>query len=248
MKTRKRSLMAVAVCAALSVNLCIIFTDSAEAALKAAAVVTSVKGKVEMKRADRKEFKKLRASVMLYEGDVITTGPSSQAALALTGGAEVRVNENSNFRVEPGGRGETIKLALGQIWSRMLHKKARFRVRTQTAVCAVRGTEADIEMRKLMTVKVYEGSVDLMNSSGKQSLRAGQMSQVSGPGAAPSAPRNMQSSDYGKWQDGIKVRDMNRLLESLKAASGGAAEKTMELDVKSGDQTKKLKLKLKKKQ
>jgi len=159
----------------------------------------------------------------------------------------VRINENSSFRV-PGGkqRGKEVRLNMGQLWTRMLHKMAKISVRTPTAVAAVRGTEADIEMRDKMTVKVYEGLVDIMNGKGKQSLRAGQMSSVAGAGSAPTAPKKMASSDYSSWQSGVTAQDMNSFLKQLQEATD--KEKTMDIQINKGGKTKKVKVNLKKKE
>jgi hypothetical protein len=120
-------------------------------------------------------------------------------------------------------------------------------VRTPSAVCAVRGTEADIEQRSLLTVKVYEGHVDVQNSLGKQSLRAGQMTTVAGANAAPDAPKDMSGKEAGKWQEEIKVSDYDKFINLLKeSASSG---KTLKTSVKMPDGTvKQLEGGLKKKQ
>jgi ferric-dicitrate binding protein FerR (iron transport regulator) len=109
----------------------------------------------------------------------------------------------------------------------MLHKMAKINVRTPSAVCAVRGTEADIEQRSLLTVKVYEGHVDVQNSLGKQSLRAGQMTTVTGANAAPEAAKKMSGKDAGKWQEEIKVSDYKKFISLLEeSAAGGKDLKT----------------------
>ena len=147
-----------------------------------AGILTSVKGKVQVKRALEKDTAPAKVGQFVREGDVIQTGPKQRVSLAFTEGAEVRINENTKFEVRGGGAGKTRKvgLSLGQIWTRLLHKEADLEIRTQVAVAAVRGTEADVEMRNLLTVKVYEGLVDLMNSQGKHRLSAGQISKVTG--------------------------------------------------------------------
>ncbi len=249
MKMKMMQCAAVAVCFAFIAALTAAVPSTAQSAQKTAAIVTFVKGKVEVKRAGKQEFEELTASSMLYERDEVRTSAQAQAALALTGGAEVRLNENSHFKVPSGKkRGEEVNLSMGQIWTRMLHKMAKLKVRTPTAVAAVRGTEADIETREIMTVKVYEGHVDLSNSKGTQSLKAGQMSQVSGAGAAPSPARDMQPGEKGTWQEGITIENVNEFVDKLNAASGIKGKKTLELDIKKeGGESKKVKVELDKK-
>jgi ferric-dicitrate binding protein FerR (iron transport regulator) len=125
----------------------------------------------------------------------------------------------------------------------MLHRMGRLSVRTPTAVCAIRGTEADIEQKDIMTVKVYEGHVELKNSLGKQALKAGQMSTVAGAGAAPAAPRSMTAADLGKWQEDINVKDIGKYLQVVD--EGG--NKKLKLMVEKEGKTKQVDINLKKK-
>jgi ferric-dicitrate binding protein FerR (iron transport regulator) len=122
---------------------------------------------------------------------------------------------------------------------------AKLDVRTPAAVCAIRGTEADIEQRDLLTVKVYEGHVDVQNQQGRQSLKAGQMSTVSGAGAAPGAAKQMGAADKRNWQEGMTVQDMKSFTDKLAAESGG--DKKLRLKVDKGGTTKDVEIKLKKK-
>lgn len=248
MQNRLIKAAAAGMCACLVTGILAITPDSVQGAGKAAAIVTFVKGKVQVKRAGSEKFEKLKVNTMLYEGDAIRVKRWARAGLALTGGAEVRLKSNSYFKLTGSGlaKEQEVGLSFGRIWTKMLHKMARLNVRTPTAVAAVRGTEADIEMRKIMTVKVYEGHVDLMNDNGTQTLTAGQTSQVSGADSAPSAPRNMTPAEYATWQDKIKIENMDKLIELLKAELSKPGEKTMEFDIQKGGKTKKLKIKLRK--
>lgn len=218
----------------------------AAAAGKVNAIVVYVSGDVQVKRSGEGAFAPLALNDLLYAGDEVKTGASSRASLATKGGAEVRLNENSTFNIEASGRvREMLRLRVGQLWTRMLHKMAKLDVRTPSAVCAVRGTEADIEQRSLLTVKVYEGHVDVENSLGKQSLAAGQMSTVSGAGAAPAAAKKMGASDVGNWQEGITAKDMRKFLDKL-SAEGGSGKK-LKLKIDKGGKTKDVEIQLKKK-
>ncbi|HBB67570.1 MAG: hypothetical protein A2X28_02615 [Elusimicrobia bacterium GWA2_56_46] len=218
----------------------------AAAAGRVNAIVVYVSGDVQVKRSGGSAFEPLALNDMLYFGDEVKTGPSSRASLATKGGAEVRLNENSTFNTDArAGANGMLRLKVGQLWTRMLHKMAKLDVRTPSAVCAVRGTEADIEQRSLLTVKVYEGHVDVQNSLGRQSLAAGQMSTVSGAGAAPAAARKMGASDVGNWQEGITSKDMQKFLDKLSSEAGG--EKKLKLKIDKDGKTKDVEIKLKKK-
>ncbi len=218
--------------------------DIASAAGKVNAIVIFVNNDVQVKRSGERAYEPLALNDLLYAGDEIKTGEASQASLATKGGAEVRLNQNSTFNIEASGKvREMLRLRVGQLWTRMLHKMAKLDVRTPSAVCAIRGTEADIEQRNLLTVKVYEGHVDVLNAQGKQSLMAGQMSTV-GAGAAPGAAKQMSATDKGDWQENMSVQDMQGFLDKLKAEGG---DKTLKLKVDKDGKSKDVEIKLKKK-
>ena len=209
------------------------------------AVVVYTKGSVEVLRAGEKTYKDIDANETLFIGDKIKTGRWGRASVVIKSGAEVRVNKNSEFEVSPeGDLKEVIKLSFGQIWTKMLHKMGNVRIKTPTAVCAVRGTEADIEQRKLMTVKVYEGHVDVENANGKQSLFAGQMTTVAGPNSAPSAAAEMKKGDQGDWQQKINVKDIEKYLEKFKDSKD---DQTLKVKINKAGQEKEVEIKMKKK-
>ena len=210
------------------------FAQPAFCAPRVAAVAVFITGDVQVKRTGESAFAELKVNDMLYAGDNIKTAAASRAGLVTKAGAEVRLNENSSFEISSQGKlRDMLNLSVGQLWTRMLHKMAKINVRTPSAVCAVRGTEADIEQRSLLTVKVYEGHVDVQNSLGKQSLRAGQMTTVSGANAAPEAARKMAGKDAGKWQEEIKVSDYKKFINLLEESAAGA--KDLKTSVKMPD-------------
>lgn len=214
-------------------------------AAKMEAVVVFVEGDVKLKRDKASDYVELKVNEALQPGDAIKTGPGAKASLVTKDGAEIRINQNSDFDIPGKSKVRAMfNLAVGQVWSRMLHKKARLSVRTPAAVCAIRGTEADIEQKELMTVKVYEGHVDLSNKLGKQALRAGQISTVAGA-AAPAAPRQMSASEQGKWQEGIDVKDLAKYIEQVGLDPKGM--RNLKVNVEKDGKTKEIQIKLKEK-
>ncbi|MBU2572703.1 MAG: FecR domain-containing protein [Elusimicrobia bacterium] len=225
----------------------IVKPNYAFAAGKVNAIVIFVKGPVEVKRRRVRNFTELKLNDMLYAGDTVKTGKRGQASLATKGGAEVRLNQNSSFEITSRGRVRELRLKVGQLWTRMLHRMARLNVRTPSAVCAIRGTEADIEQGDLLTVKVYEGHVDVSNVGGRQSLKAGQMSTVSGAASAPAAPKKMGAGDLGKWQEDANV-DLKDIQQSMDKLTTAAGDKKMKIQIQGKDgKTKNVEINLKKK-
>jgi hypothetical protein len=202
----------------------------ASAAKVVAGVVIDTQGKPEIKPVGKSSFKRLKLNKFVYEGDTIKTQDGERAAVALVGGAEVRINENSEFVMESGGGRSPSSIAtkLGQAWTRLLHGKSGMQVKSPMAVAAVRGTEADVDVSDRMDVKVYEGMVDLTNDQGRVSLTAGMMGGVGGAGMAPSRGRRMGAGDYGTWQSGMAPQNLDKNLNRLRKK----AERTRQIKLK----------------
>lgn len=215
------------------------------AAASAAGITVFVDGDVQLLRKGAAAYEPLGLNVLLQSGDTVKTGPGARASIVTKKGAEIRINSDTELTMPSGGLFARyyFKLASGQLWSRMLHKAAKLNVRTPVAICAVRGTEADIEQRSMLTVKVYEGHVDVRNDKGLQSLYAGQMSTVTGAAAAPSAPRKMSEADYGSWQDGARGRDLGKYLERM-----GLSGKDLRIKINRDGQETDVNVRLKEKQ
>lgn len=212
---------------------------------KAVGMAVFVRGDVKLQRPGAAEAPQLRQRDDLRLGDAVETGPEGAASLVLLYGAEIRLSGNTRLEFISGKKkGDAALLARGQVWTRMLHKRGGLNVRTPSAICAVRGTEADIEQAEQLVVKVYEGRVDVENAGGRVSLRAGEMARVAGPGAAPSKAEKMRPGDLGRWHEGITSPDIMEFLKALRAGEN----KKLEFNVndRTGDE-KDVKIRLKKK-
>lgn len=210
-------------------------------------VITALKGKVTLQHMKTKPAA-AQVGDFMYPDDTIVTGPDGLASLALTGGTEVRVNNNSTFKMAgPSPGSQKVQLGDGQVWSKLLHKRSELHVHTTNAVAAVRGTEADINNRGALTVKVYEGHVDLINPFGRVTLNQGQTSRVSGPSAAPEPPRTMTGDDRESWQDQIQPDEgaRDQQLERLEGQAG-QEEKTLRLKLEKDGEQKTIRIKFKK--
>lgn len=214
----------------------VLAASAAFAAAPVAGVVVSMEGRPEVQRAGEKGYAPLKFNDLLREGDTVKTGRGVRVGVAFVGGAEMRINEDSVFKMESGGGAKptSVFTMLGNAWTRRLHGKSGVRVRTPSAVAAVRGTEADISYGSgPMTVKVYEGHVDVSNAKGTTALRAGQQTQVGGAGQAPQPARALSPSDYGTWQNALKAADLKKSLQLLDEAS--VKDRALDLDMKDKD-------------
>ncbi len=134
------------------------------------------------------------------------------------------------------------KRASGRACAPLPPGQPRLRTRTPAAVAAVRGTEADVESNERMTVKVYEGFVDVENKYGKQALSAGQMTQVASAATAPEPPKTMTAADKQTWQDALKAEGVEKQIGRLQKEAN--RRRSLELKTKNG---KTIKLNLEKK-
>jgi hypothetical protein len=214
-----------------------------------AGVVVSVEGKPQVLRAGGKAAGPLALNDLLNEGDTVKTGPAVRVGIAFVGGAELRINENSSFKMLNGGgeKPTSVFTSLGNAWTRLLSGNAKIEIRTPAAVCAVRGTEADVTYGGgPMTVKVYEGHVDVINPKGTTALHVGQMTSVAGSEAAPQAAKTMTPQDYATWQNSMKPVNLSKSMQLLNAAA--VKNRTLELNMKDRDgKAKKVRLNFEKK-
>ncbi|MBI5202140.1 MAG: FecR domain-containing protein [Elusimicrobia bacterium] len=206
-----------------------------------AGIVVALEGKPEVKRAGSKSYGRLKMNDFVYEGEWLKTGKGERVAVAFIGGAEFKMNENSEFEVQSGGgsgQAASLKTTIGQAWTRMLHGLSGVKVKTPMAVAAVRGTEADIDLDDptRLAVKVYEGHVDLLNASESKTLAtlaANQMATVGDGGAVQR--RAMGSGDHDSWQDGLQ-EDQSKLDGQLnKLKEEGERTKTLKWTDKDGN-------------
>jgi len=238
-------------CAAAALAGLLAASAPARAASPAAGVVVSLEGRPQLKVSGKSDYKRVKVNDLVREGDTLKTGHGERVGVAFVGGAELRVNEDSEFTVQSGGSAEkptSVFTTLGDAWTRLVtgHSGPGIQVRSPVAVAAVRGTEADVEVSDHMTVKVYEGHVDVENGKGRTALHAGQQSSVAGAGAAPAAAAKMSAQDYRTWQNGLKPADLGKSLQILNQAAD--KNRTLELNMKAKDGSqKKVKLNFEKK-
>jgi hypothetical protein len=217
------------------------------AAAPVAGIVVSVEGKPESK-VPGGSYKRMKVNQMVHDGDIVRTEKGERVGIAFVGGAELRINENSEFEIQSGGGAKpvSVKTRLGDVWTRLIGKHSGIQIRTPAAVAAVRGTECDVNVNERVDVKVYDGHVDLENEKGSTRLVAGQQASVAGVGEAPTAAQKMAPSDYGTWQNGLQPVDLEKSLGLLNKAADKS--RTLELKMKDKDgNDKTLKLDLEKK-
>jgi hypothetical protein len=129
------------------------------------AIVTYVTGKAFVQGPAQAKAKTLKAQAKVKSGQSVTTRPSTRVELTFATGSVLRIDENSEVRIEEGA-GITIHVTKGSVWShirKLGSGLANFNVITPRATAAVRGTVFDVQCKQDSSVRVdlYAGRVDV---------------------------------------------------------------------------------------
>jgi len=122
-----------------------------------------------------------RRGEALADGDAVASGPGATAVIALADGSKLKLKESSRIALTlPGSRAPTtdVLLSLGGVFAKVAKRLpgAEFRVRTPTAVAAVRGTRFFTaygrarEKSRDLWVCVDEGRVDVNTDAAPKAL------------------------------------------------------------------------------
>lgn len=175
--------------------------------------VTYVGGEAYVKRGN--DNRRITQSMLIKQGDVITTGKRSFVALALADGSVHKISANTVYEVQKNqendkSRSQLFSLIKGKIFSFVskTFKSSDIKFLTPTAVVGVRGTAFVIEVNPEDTV-VYliEGRVDLARSLGDVNppvpLSQGNRATIP-PNQAPII-ETMSEADFNEAAQGIPL-------------------------------------------
>ncbi|MBI5846153.1 MAG: FecR domain-containing protein [Deltaproteobacteria bacterium] len=122
-----------------------------------------------MVQAKGAAWRKAGLDAPIYIGDTIRTGADSTAELTLSDGSILRMGANGRHRVEKAsfaGKGRVVNVfsTAGRLWVNArtaVGKNSEFKVSTDKAVCAIRGTAFDVNAQAAeTTISVFEGRVE----------------------------------------------------------------------------------------
>jgi len=145
-----------------------------------AGTVTAASGKVTVISSADAAGSALKLGQPVYPGDRIKTGANGRAQIVLADGTQLKVNyltditlraADSKGKASERGIG-SIKLALGNLWAKVVKKNSRLEFETPAAVAAVKGTEPEFNVDELgnLCVKLKEGALDLSSDFGAAKL------------------------------------------------------------------------------
>ncbi|MDO8734028.1 MAG: FecR family protein [Elusimicrobiota bacterium] len=133
-------------------------------------------------------------------GDIIASGSNSEAVVKLENGSVLNISQNSMVAVEETSSDNSVfKTILGKVKAKVQKLKTRqkFEIKTPTAICAVRGTEFQVEVFSdgKTAIEVYEGIVGARNIQGigdEVAVYENQKSEVL-LNKAPSSPESLKA-------------------------------------------------------
>ncbi|MDD5208811.1 MAG: FecR family protein [Elusimicrobiales bacterium] len=137
-------------------------------------IVLVPEGAVEARQGAASAWAPVQGRTRLAEGSEIRTGKNSKAAVFFSDGSTFLLGNSSIFAVEDTSKKKAgFSLKVGRLKAIVSgYFASRFQVRTPAAVCAVRGTEFDIEVGKdgATGMNVTEGLVEVNDSKGAMAV------------------------------------------------------------------------------
>ncbi|OQA91437.1 MAG: FecR protein [Elusimicrobia bacterium ADurb.Bin231] len=192
-------------------------------AAQRAAIVTAVKGDVQILPYQSASWKNAKIGDFLFEGDTIKTLKKGQAAITFTNGTALRLNKNTEFTVETSAKiediGTQIKMKIGKLWSKV-RPKTKFSINTPVAIVAVRGTEFETDLTSgRLDLSVFSGIVNLKNNQGEVNVNEGQKTSVTG-GNAPETPTPLTYTP--DWQEDLETKNSLKIETGQQVFEAGA--------------------------
>ncbi len=176
----------------------------------------------------------------LFDGDVVRTLPQSRAVLLLADETQLKLNENTEMRLQSANRSSTLisrvaavgdradqsilNLGSGRVYVRSKRTPAQVRVETPAVTAAIRGTEFDILVRPdgETVATVLDGAIDYSNPHGAIIVYAGEQGTAR-IGEAPTKTVILNPEDAVQWTffytTAVSPRDYPFLAASAQAAS-----------------------------
>ena len=174
--------------------------EAAEVCMSAMALVVSVQGAVELRRANETEWQPAKMNVSICPGDTVRVRETGRAALRLSNESVVRLDQKTSLTLGKPGEDKTalVELLTGALYV-ITRTPKPFKVRTPVLVADVEGTEffvrTDQDSARLV---IYEGRVSASNEHGSITL-ASTESAFAARNEAPRKEGVVQPPDAVQW-------------------------------------------------
>ena len=176
---------------------------AAELCMPAMALVVSVQGAVELRRANEANWQPAKMNVSVCPGDMVRVRERGRAALRLSNESVVRLDQKTTLTLGKPGEPGKDKTALVELLTGALYVITRtpkpFKVRTPVLLADVEGTEffisADQDSARLV---IYEGKVSASNEQGSVTLASNE-SAIAARNEAPRKEAIVRPADAVQW-------------------------------------------------
>ncbi|MCK4935970.1 MAG: FecR domain-containing protein, partial [Elusimicrobiales bacterium] len=199
--------------------------------LFAGSKILAFTGKVEVRLSiDDEDWIPVKRNMIIKEGGTIRTGSNGAAVIRMPNKTKIWLRANSNLEVEENKSfSSRISLLFGSIKIRVPHllKREKFRVKTPTAICAIRGTEFTLSTSEegKMRIAVLYGEVKLSYlippNKGKRVIYIPQGHVLSVPekgkqGKHTLLTKAQESKALENWDPGLNKKDRRKMLRKKK--------------------------------
>lgn len=133
------------------------------------AVIGEVSGDAQFKKADAAEWAPAKVQTPLDPGDTVKTGENSHAVLLFLDGSKLRLDGFSEFSLEAQkAKKVDVYVAIGKLQYWIKKTGRRYKVRTPSAVAAIRGTagQAIVDANGAATWDLFTGIQDVSDKFG----------------------------------------------------------------------------------
>lgn len=187
-----------------------------------AAIVTRMIGTLKMKPAASNNWVDVKPGSFVNEGDEVRTGKNSRVALTFISGSEVKLDANSEFKVEKDeavrGSGNTVRLKKGRSLVNAFVKGTKFSMHTPVATIAIRGTVFGADVGDVTNVLVLEGVVEAKNEYGSVNINANEQTTIGASGAPPPPTPVTSTEKIDEWKKFDQTTESQK--GSIKVTSG----------------------------
>ena len=193
--------------------------------------ILALTGKVEVRLTnDDEDWIPAERNMKVKEGGTIRTGSNGAAVIRMPNKTRLWLRANSNLEIEENKSFATrLSLLFGSIKIRVPHllKREKFRVKTPTAVCAIRGTEFTLSTSEegKMRIAVLYGEVKLEYlvppNKGKGVVYIPQGHVLSVPekgkqGSRALLTKAQETKALENWDPGLSKKEKRKMLQQKK--------------------------------
>jgi hypothetical protein len=173
--------------------------------------IDHIRGTVEAKEPDGKQFRALTTEARVLAGTVLRTGKNGEALLHWADGTRLQAGPETTLTIlkcrldkRTQAALSLFRLDVGQIFIRVvrsLSANSKFEIRTPTATAGVRGTEFALRVLPdgYTEVLVYEGKVAVATGSQELGVTRGEVLAVSGSQKVTTS-RKLNATELAAWE------------------------------------------------